>query len=326
MLFIISISKVRSTSDVIEWLLKFNIDFFRLNLDNLDSYSISIQASNVNGNYFNINKIDEPNINVDSRFIKCVWLRKMTNSFRTKNDLSFKDVPDILLKMAASEERTYFNRSIFNMLYHLPWLNHFESAINDKTQTLLYASEVGLCIPNTIISTSNSALHEFTNNYKNVIIKPIYNVFYLNSKNKLFIPYTNVISKNMINKFPEIIFPNLLQEKIEKQYEIRAFFLDEKFYSMCIFSQNNKNTSVDFRKYDYVKPNRTVSYILPDDIENKLRLLMRKMNINSGSIDLIKSVRNEYVFLEVNPVGQFGMVSYPCNYCLKSKIAECIKK
>jgi hypothetical protein len=28
------------------------------------------------------------------------------------------------------------------------------------------------------------------------------------------------------------------------------------------------------------------------------------------------------VFLEVNPVGQFGMVSRPCNYQLERKVAE----
>jgi hypothetical protein len=28
------------------------------------------------------------------------------------------------------------------------------------------------------------------------------------------------------------------------------------------------------------------------------------------------------VFLEVNPVGQFGMVSAPCNYHLEKKVAE----
>jgi hypothetical protein len=32
--------------------------------------------------------------------------------------------------------------------------------------------------------------------------------------------------------------------------------------------------------------------------------------------------KGEYVFLEVNPIGQFGMVSAPCNYNLEKKIAQ----
>jgi len=44
--------------------------------------------------------------------------------------------------------------------------------------------------------------------------------------------------------------------------------------------------------------------------------------LNSGSIDILVTPNNEYVFLEVNPVGQFGMVSQPCNYYLEKRIAE----
>jgi hypothetical protein len=44
--------------------------------------------------------------------------------------------------------------------------------------------------------------------------------------------------------------------------------------------------------------------------------------MNCGSLDLIYSIDNEFVFLEVNPVGQFGMVSKPCNYNLEKILAK----
>lgn len=49
---------------------------------------------------------------------------------------------------------------------------------------------------------------------------------------------------------------------------------------------------------------------------------MKLMDLNTGSIDMIKNKNNEYIFLEVNPVGQFSMVSYPCNYYIEEKIAS----
>lgn len=49
---------------------------------------------------------------------------------------------------------------------------------------------------------------------------------------------------------------------------------------------------------------------------------MKKMNLDTGSIDMIVTPELEYVFLEVNPVGQYDMVSVPCNYHLHSKIAK----
>ncbi len=49
---------------------------------------------------------------------------------------------------------------------------------------------------------------------------------------------------------------------------------------------------------------------------------MDKLDLNCGSIDMIVNTKNEFIFLEVNPVGQFGMVSEPCNYFLEKKVAE----
>ena len=83
---------------------------------------------------------------------------------------------------------------------------------------------------------------------------------------------------------------------------------------MAIFSQADKQTSIDFRNYNYEKPTRRVPYKLPKKFEDKLREFMKLAYLNTGSIDIIRNEKNEYVFLEVNPVGQFGMVSKPCNY------------
>ena len=92
---------------------------------------------------------------------------------------------------------------------------------------------------------------------------------------------------------------------------------------MAIFSQKDNKTQEDFRNYNRTKPNRFVPYVLPDNICKSIIKLMKKMNLKTGSIDLIKSANdNKYYFLEINPSGQFGMVSKPCNYYLEKKMAE----
>lgn len=48
---------------------------------------------------------------------------------------------------------------------------------------------------------------------------------------------------------------------------------------------------------------------------------MNNLKLKNGSIDIIRGVDNNYYFLEVNPVGQFGMVSNPCNYNIEEKFA-----
>lgn len=44
---------------------------------------------------------------------------------------------------------------------------------------------------------------------------------------------------------------------------------------------------------------------------------MKGLNINMGSVDLLKASDGDIYFLEINPVGQFGLVSNFCNYHLE---------
>ena len=91
---------------------------------------------------------------------------------------------------------------------------------------------------------------------------------------------------------------------------------------MAIFSQEIRTNKVDFRKYSKEIPNRYVPYDLPKTISMKLKRLMDNLKLNSGSIDLVYTKDEDYYFLEVNPVGQFAMVSEPCNYYLEKIVAQ----
>jgi D-alanine-D-alanine ligase-like ATP-grasp enzyme len=95
---------------------------------------------------------------------------------------------------------------------------------------------------------------------------------------------------------------------------------------MAIFSQQNEQTSIDFRKYSTERPNRCVPHQLPKEIEHKISTFMKAVRLNTGSIDMVVTPTLEYVFLEVNPIGQYGMTSFPCNYNLDFKIAEFLCK
>jgi D-alanine-D-alanine ligase-like ATP-grasp enzyme len=49
---------------------------------------------------------------------------------------------------------------------------------------------------------------------------------------------------------------------------------------------------------------------------------MAELNLDTGSIDMILDRKNEYVFLEVNPTGQFGWLSKSCNYYIEKEVAK----
>ena len=94
------------------------------------------------------------------------------------------------------------------------------------------------------------------------------------------------------------------------------------FYSMAIFSQNDEKTKLDYRNYNREKPNRNVPFQLPEKIETLARKFMEQSQLDTGSIDFIVDEKGEFIFLEVNPNGQFDWLSNNCNYYIEKKIAK----
>jgi hypothetical protein len=110
-------------------------------------------------------------------------------------------------------------------------------------------------------------------------------------------------------KFNDYVFspnPQSVQNYIEKEYELRIIYIDGKLLSAKIDSQSSGIDSVKlhYRLFDPMLLEHS-KYDLPSDVEKNLAKMMREMSFNFGCIDMIKSTTGEYVFLEVNPNGQW---------------------
>jgi len=51
-------------------------------------------------------------------------------------------------------------------------------------------------------------------------------------------------------------------------------------------------------------------------------MLFKELSLNNCSVDVIVNEQNCFYFLEINPIGQFGMVSQPCNYYCEKQLVE----
>jgi ATP-GRASP peptide maturase of grasp-with-spasm system len=191
----------------------------------------------------------------------------------------------------------------------------------NKLDVLLKAKTLGITIPNTYIVSQKKRLMDIIEQ-KKVITKPYHEIIHPKFENWSYGNYTSDVTEHKVKNIGNEIYPSLIQEKIEKKIEIRSFYLNNKFYSMAIFSQDSSKTQLDFRNYNFEKPNRTVPFKIPGPVEKKLKQLFKTLCLNSGSVDLIYTIDHQYVFLEINPVGQFGMVSIPCNYYLEKIIMK----
>lgn len=254
----------------------------------------------------------------DRTLIRGIWYRRhpallpLVAITNTSSDIEMG-------KLFTTEQKAFFD-AFCELHKDNKWLNrHYNSRIS-KISQLIEAKTAGLDFPESRIISSKNEITKFQS--KNIIIKPIQDVSHIHINGEPYTQYTTVCTKKMIDQLNDTFFPCLCQKFIDKNLEIRTFFLDGEMYSMGICSTFDEQTKIDFRRYNRKHPNRVIPYQLPDHIEKKIKLLMRNLSLNCGSLDLILGNDGRYYFLEVNPVGQFGMVSKPCNYYLESAIAK----
>ena len=192
------------------------------------------------------------------------------------------------------------------------------------------AQRNGLITPNSFLTNSIATIRNSIQN-RSLILKAIgFHIFTIMENGKEIRYATNASVLLTKDTFETILadFPmencliTFFQEYVEKRFEIRVFYLYGCFYSMAIFSQGNEKTRVDYRNYDYERPNRNVPINLPLTMEKKITSFMGEMKLNSGSLDFIYGIDREFYFLEVNPIGQFDWLSKECNYYLDKQIAK----
>ncbi|MDR2206930.1 MAG: grasp-with-spasm system ATP-grasp peptide maturase [Flavobacteriaceae bacterium] len=256
---------------------------------------------------------------VDLSEVKCVWYRKF--GFFEKYKEKLENEKNIRMLDYLKSEHTATLDVIFDFFKNKKWLNHYSNVKKiSKIGNLIEAQNTGLKIPKTYITNSFDDL----NQEQSYITKSIKDGAVVNIDEKIFPFYTSEVNTKAFTHY-ENFFPSLFQEKINKEYELRIFHLNGKNYSMAIFSQNDKQTQLDFRQYNYKNPNRFIPYTLPKDIDRKISVLMKNLGLNTGSLDMIKATDGEYYFLEINPSGQFRMTSLPCNYNLHYEVAQYLK-
>lgn len=285
MVYIFTVSFDASTADVIDWLVYFHKDYQRHNVD----------------------KDGVPDLQPLLEKISAYWYRKGL-------------LPAV--KIAQHPGIDHFlsdhNAKIFEyqeyQLKRKRYINTLNSSRLNKLIVLDVARSLGLLVPDSYLLDSSN----FKNQGKNLIYKPVNEGGAIQlAPGRLLSVLTQAYEDTNGRPFALTLF----QEKIIKKYELRIFYFEGRFWSMAIFSQHDQQTTVDFRNYNQDKPNRTAPFQLPVSIEEKLQALMEKLELNCGSIDMIVSADDQYYFLEVNPVGQYGMVSIPCNYNLDKEIA-----
>lgn len=308
-----------STNEIIKWILYRGYTFLRINA----SYKIEI---------IEVNLIEESIIFI-YKGKKYDMFKEFTSVLfrrgRLGINLTFSNELKAIFKNEMFQdyfklERNFLDSAIIHLMKKK--LNSIGNPHRYTTSRLIAHMEsnrLNLNNPRCIITSSKSVLLQFWSTCnKKIVSKGIQDIFTYTDSGIAADTDTLLITDEILNQLPENFEYSHFQEYIEKEYEIRSFYLKGKFYSMAIFSQSSELTKIDYRTYDTQWPNKCVPYKLPVEIEKKLHKLMLFFSLDNGSLDIIKGQDGLYYFLEINPIGQFDNVSKICNYYLENKIID----
>jgi glutathione synthase/RimK-type ligase-like ATP-grasp enzyme len=113
------------------------------------------------------------------------------------------------------------------------------------------------------------------------------------------------------------------QENIPKALELRITIVGKQLFTAAINSQQLEGATYDWRKEGRALHQQWQAYDLPQIIEKQLLELMTYFGLNYGAIDMIVTPDERYIFLEINPVGEFFWLElYPPHFPISQAITE----
>lgn len=189
-----------------------------------------------------------------------------------------------------------------------PWYNNPECnrVAQRKFPQLCLAMELGFRVPRTLITNDPERARRFEAEVPDgLLCKAMREAGYTTKSGSYFIFSRKIGGAEFEENVDRIaLCPTLLQEYVEKTYELRVTIFGDTVFACRLDSQVAKGARVDWRM---VTPDRIPHTIVTLDnrVEMALREMLRRLDLRFGAFDLIVTPEGETVFLELNPNGQW---------------------
>jgi glutathione synthase/RimK-type ligase-like ATP-grasp enzyme len=215
-------------------------------------------------------------------------------------------------RFAVSEAATAF--SGLSQSLDAFWVNDpvRDGPAHHKPWQLAVAQEIGIAIPPTLMTNDPDEARDFWRRHSQNVI---YKVFRASPdawrETRRLRPEDAALAETI--KLTPIIF----QGFVEAVADIRVTVIGDEIYAAATDSRKGEYP-VDFRFNPDLIWQR---HALPRSVQNDLRILMRRMGLEYGAIDLRLTPDGRYVFLEINPAGQFLWVEMATGYKIADTLA-----
>jgi glutathione synthase/RimK-type ligase-like ATP-grasp enzyme len=257
---------------------------------------------------------------VDLNSIGSIWYRRPSRP-------QLPDWPAGVREFGAAEAE-HAVTGLLTALSHAFWVSRPDRIrrASYKIAQLGWAQKAGFQVPETIVTNDPAQARHFYEEHRGkVVYKTLCMPFIQHSPELVGALYTTPIGPEQAREFDRVsVLPCQFQEYLEKRLEIRATVIGDSVYSASIDASGTELGRHDWRRYE---PGTVYSrHTLPGDIEEACLRLVRMLDLQFGAIDLVLKPDGTYVFLEINPNGQWAFVEQVTGLPLAEAIVQLLTR
>ncbi|KYC37673.1 MvdC family ATP-grasp ribosomal peptide maturase [Scytonema hofmannii PCC 7110] len=284
-----------------------------------DKFPLFVQLKAQLNNFGSYHRLEYNNRSISTKQVHAVWMRRIWQP-----QIDKKIAPQF--QAACVKESLAALDGFLDSLREARWVDNLEriNFAENKLRQLKVASEVGLTIPETLVSNNAEEVREFFYKLEGKIITKLLTPLSISMKGSPFFMYTSAVQEQDLLDAETLRYcPMVFQEKIPKYKELRVVYVNGNIFVGALDASVYADSTLDWRCANSEacvwQPHE-----LPDQVTARIKAFMAHFGLVFGAFDFIQTPSGEYVFLEVNPTGEWGMLERDLNYPISSAIADAL--
>ena len=228
-------------------------------------------------------------------------------------------VTDPAWRVFAQNESRSALSGFLRLIDHARWVNHptMIAEAEHKLLQLAHARRAGLRIPRTAVTNNPEAARAFVTMLRTTVVAKTICSPLVTLTPPQFV-YTRRLSGSDLQQLDAVaLSPCILQEWIPKKFEVRVVVVGDCAYAVAIDSGDLD----DWRIRDVQQLPHSY-HELPDNISTKCVSLVHDFGLLYGALDFIVTPSEEYVFLELNPNGEWGWLTETLGDTIQNALAR----
>lgn len=208
--------------------------------------------------------------------------------------------------------------------YDTRWMSRPEAIwkAEFKAFQLDSASKLGIEIPKTLISNVPNAIRGFFDTCNGqMIAKPVRSGHMVQNGIDHAVFTTKIDGSDLVSLDDAALSPTIFQELLPKKYDVRVTVVGRRIFAAAIDSQIDPDAVVDWRRTSNPKlPHQEIE--LPGTLQKQILELMCALDLQYGALDFVLTPDGRFLFLEINPNGQWLWLDDMLSLGITSAIAE----